>query len=124
MKINFCIRNSGLHLLEDVSVVFTMPVVEEFSVVEQMCPEPGSERSRHESDLLGYPKVSFFSKGAQVCQEIDRLQPGEQRNLFETDLRIALRPDIANKRIGLKYALHARGLATPIEGALKLTLSP
>ena len=122
LKLNFCVRNFTQSLLEDVSVVFTMPVAEEFNVVEQLCPKPGVPHSSHESDLLGYPRVNFFSQGAQVQQEVDTLQPGEMRQLFETDLRIALSPDIAGKRIALRYTLHARGLTTPVEGKLRLTL--
>ena len=122
LKLNFCVRNFTQSLLEDVSVVFTMPVAEEFNVVEQLCPKPGVPHSSHESDLLGYPRVKFFSQGAQVQQEVDILHPGEIRQLFETDLRIALSPDIAGKRIALRYTLHARGLTTPVEGKLRLTL--
>lgn len=124
LKLNFCVRNFTQNLLEDISVALTLPVAEEFSVVEQLCPQPGIPHSSHENDLLGYPQVNLFGRGAQVRQEVEILQPGEMRQLFETDLRIALSPDIAGKCIVLKYTVHARGLPTPVEGKLKLTLKP
>jgi hypothetical protein len=122
LKLNFCIRNPGDQVLEAVTVVMTLPVVDEFKVVESLCAVPGSGLSQHENDLLGYPEVSYYQGAAQVRQDIDVLQPGAQQPLFESALRIALRPVIAGKKIAVRYALHARGLTEPQEGVLKLVL--
>lgn len=122
LKLSFCIRNNSEQMLENLTVVLTLPVVDEFRVVEHLCAAPGSERSRHESDLLGYPEVSYYKAAAQVRQDIEQLPPGAERPLFESALRVALAPNIAGKKIAIRYALHGRGLATPQEGVLKLLL--
>ncbi|NND53506.1 MAG: ATP-binding protein [Gammaproteobacteria bacterium] len=122
LKLSLSIRNNGEEMLEQITVVLTLPVVEEFRVVDHLCPPPGSERSKHESDLLGYPEVTYRESAVQVRQVIDSLPPGAECPLFETALRIALRPEIAGKKIALRYTLHAQGLSKPEEGALKLLL--
>ena len=122
LKLNFCVRNACDRPLETVTVVMTLPAVDEFRVVESLSTAPGSGLSQHENDLLGYPEVSYHAGAAQVRQDIDVLQPNSQQALFESALRIALRPAIAGKKIAIRYALHARGLAEPQEGVLKLVL--
>ena len=122
LKLSLCIRNAGDQMLENVTVVLTLPMVDEFRVVEHLCPPPGSERSKHESDMFGYPEVSYYKSAAQVRQDIDSLPPEAECPLFESALRIALRPEIAGKKIAIRYALHARGLSEPQEGVLKLLL--
>jgi len=120
LKLNFCIRNDSQQVLEKVAVVLTLPVVDEFKVVESLCAAPGL--SEHESDLLGYPEVSYRQGAAQVRQGVDTLLPGRQQPLFESALRIALRPDICGKKIAIRYTLHAPGLNKPQEGVLKLLI--
>jgi len=122
LKLNFCIRNTCDQVLEAVTVVMTLPVVDEFRVVESLAAVPGTGLSQHENDLLGYPEVSYYKGAAQVRQDIEVLQPNGQQALFESALRIALRPAIAGKKIAIRYALHARGLAEPQEGVLRLVL--
>ena len=122
LKLSLCVRNTGEEMLENVTVVLTLPVVDEFRVVEHLCPPPGNERSRHESDLFGYPDVTYYKAAAQIRQEVESLPPGAECPLFESALRIALRPAIAGKKIAIRYALHARGLSEPEEGVLKLLL--
>lgn len=120
LKLNFSIRNDSTQILEEVAVVMTLPVVDEFKVVESLCPAPG--RSSHENDLLDYPEVSYYQGAAQVRQELDVLKPDAQQELFETSLRVALQPAIRGKKIAIRYALHARGLNEPQEGVLKLLI--
>ncbi len=122
LKLNFCVRNTSEKVLEALTVVLTLPVADEFRVVESLITAPGSGLSQHENDLLGYPEVTYYKGAAQVRQNIDILQPGGQVSLFETALRVALRPAIAGKKIAIRYALHARGLAEPQEGSLRLLL--
>ncbi len=122
LKLNFSLRNTGEQILENISVVLTLPVVEAFRPVAALCPDPASRQSQHERDMLGYPQVSLFDSAAQVKVDIDRLAPSEERELFDYALRVALRPGIAGKKVAIRYALHARGLCEPQQGILKLIL--
>ncbi len=122
LKLNFTLRNTGTQMLEQITVVLTMPLVESFAPVEKLCTAPGDRRSQHELDMLGYPAVTLFKTAAQIKVDIERLAPGAERRLFDCDLRVALRPEIAGKKVAVRYALHARGLREPQQGLLKLAL--
>jgi len=121
-KLTLCIRNNGDTDLENLSVVLSLPVVDEFRAVDHLWSAPDSPRSKHESDLLGYPEVTYSDGAAQVRQQIDALPAGGERPLFESALRIALKPEIAGKKIAIRYVLQADGLESDQEGMLKLLI--
>ena len=123
VRFNLSMVNSGHEALEDISLMLTLPVAEEFKVADRLYPPPGKTRTPKESELLGYPRVKAYNKAVQVKYEIDRLEPDQQIKVFEQDLRIAIQPQLAGKKVRVKCSLHARGFKHPEESRLTLLFS-
>jgi hypothetical protein len=120
IRLNFCLVNTGQMPLEDVSLMLTFPRAEELRVAEHIYGPPGSAASARESELMGYPQVKSYKSAVQVRQDYERLAPDELQDAFEQPLRLAIRPEIAGKRLAVRYTLQAKGLQQPEEGVLKL----
>jgi hypothetical protein len=123
VKFNLSMVNSGHEALEDISLMLTLPVAEEFKVADRLYPPPGKTRTPKESELLGYPRVKAYNKAVQVKYEIDHLEPDQIIKVFEQDLRIAIQPQLAGKKVRVKCSLHASGFKHPEESRLTLLFS-
>ena len=115
--------NTGHKALEDVSIILTLPVVDEFIVVDRLCPPPGKTRTHKESELLGYPSVKIYNKAAHVKYKIERLEPDQPIRVFGEDLRIRVLPQLAGRKVRVGYTLHASGFKDPEQGQLILLFS-
>jgi hypothetical protein len=120
IRLNFCLVNTGQQPLEDVRLMLTFPQAEELQVAEYIYGPPGSHASVKESGLMGYPQVKAYKTAVQVKQEYDLLAPDQITVAFEQPLRLAVRPELAGKKLAVRYSLHAKGLKQPEEGILKL----
>jgi hypothetical protein len=72
--------------------------------------------------LMGYPRVKRYQSAVQVKQEIPRLEPDESAIVFEQALRISVKPELAGKKVAIRYSILAAGFERPEEGRLKLIL--
>ena len=115
--------NTGHEALEDVSIMLTLPEVEEFKVVDRLVPPPGTARTLKESELLGYPKVNIYNNAVHVKYKIDRLEPDQPIRVFGEDLRIRVLPQLAGRKVRIMYTLHASGFKNPEQGRLTLLFS-
>ena len=123
VKINLSMVNTGHKALEDVSIILTLPVVDEFKVVDRLYPQPGKSRTHKESELLGYPSVKIYNKAVHVKCKIDQLEPDQPIRVFEEDLRIRVLPQLAGRKVRVRYTLHASGFKNPEQGRLTLLFS-
>lgn len=120
VRMNPCIVNTGHEALENVSLMLTLPCAEEFRVADRLYPPPDKSRSARESELLGYPKVKVYDKAVQVKYHYDRLEPDAVVAAFEKDLRIAVQPQLAGKKVSVRFSVQAEGLERPETGKLRL----
>ena len=120
IRLNFCLVNTGQAPLEDVSLMLTFPRAEELRVADRIYGPPGSNASVKESELLGYPQVKSYKAAVQIKQDFACLKPDELNEAFEQPLRLAVRPELAGKKLAVRYSLTAKGLQQPEEGVLKL----
>jgi hypothetical protein len=122
LQLSFSIVNTAETPLENVRVMLQMPWAESFRVADRLYGAPGKPITKSESDLRGYPAVQKQQKLVQVLTELSRLEPGAITPMFEQPLRIAVRSELAGKKVALRYTVQAKGLKRPEEGRLKLLL--
>jgi hypothetical protein len=122
LKLNFSMVNTGHTALEDISVLMVLPWAEHFRTAEQLYGPPGKSLTAKESELLGYPKVKRYKAAVQIKQEIARLEPDEVIPVFEQAIRISAKPELAGKKVAIRYSIHASGFERPEEGRLKIQL--
>jgi hypothetical protein len=123
VRLNLTLVNTGHEPLKDVTLVLSLPWVEEFRVSDMLYPPPGQSRTAKESELLGYPKVTIYDEVAQVKCTIDQLEPDENVPAFEADLRIGIQAGLAGKRVLVRYTLHTGDLEKPETGSMKLVFA-
>jgi hypothetical protein len=123
LKLNFSMVNTGHTALEDVSVLLILPWAEQFRTAEHLYGSPGKTITAKESELLGYPKVKRYKSAVQIKQEIARLEPDQAIPVFEQAIRISVKPELAGKKVAIRYSIHASGFERPEEGRLKLIMA-
>ncbi|TDJ45511.1 MAG: hypothetical protein E2O50_01350 [Gammaproteobacteria bacterium] len=123
LKLNFCMVNTGHTALEDVSILMILPWAEQFRTAEHLYGPPGEILTAKESELLGYPKVKHYKSAVQVKQDIARLEPDQVVPVFEQAIRISVKPELAGKKVAIRYSIHASGFKRPEEGRLKLVMA-
>ena len=122
LKLNFSVVNTGHTPLEDVSVLSSVPWAESFRTADRMYGPPGKSLTAKESELLGYPRVKRYKSAVQIKQEIPRLEPDATIAVFEQAIRISVKPELAGKKVAIRYSILAAGFERPEEGRLKLIL--
>ncbi len=123
LKLNFSMVNTGHTALEDVSVLMILPWAEQFRTAEHLYGPPGKSHTAKESELLGYPRVKHYKSAVQIKQEIARLEPDQVVPVFEQAIRISVKPELAGKKVAIRYSIHANGFERPEEGRLKLVMA-
>jgi len=122
LKLNFSIVNTGHTPLEDVSVLMNVPWAEQFRTADRLYGPPSKPITAKESELQGYPRVKRYKSAVQIKQEIVRLEPDEAVTIFEQAIRISVKPELAGKKVAIRYSILAAGFERPEEGRLKLVL--
>ena len=89
-------------------------------MADRLHPEPGRTRTSKESELLGYPQVKLYDKNVLVKSRFERVDPDELLTVFDEELRIGVLPEIAGKKVIVKYSLQADGFEQPETGKLQL----
>ena len=69
---------------------------------------------------MGYPKVQYFKEVVRITQDLGDVFPKTPGDAFETDLRLAVTPQLKGKKVELRYIVNARNLDQPQQGRLKL----
>ena len=122
LKLNFSIVNTGHVPLENVSVLLNVPWADQFRTADRLYGPRSKPVSAKESELMGYPRVKRYQSAVQIKQEIPRLEPDEANCLYEQALRISVKPELAGKKVAIRYSVLADGFDRPEEGRLKLVL--
>jgi hypothetical protein len=121
IKLNFSVVNTSQVALLNVRISLTLPYADSFRIADQLYGPVDKPISRKESDLMGYPAVQRHPKAAQVVVNLSNLEPDSITPVLEQSLRIAVSPELAGKKVALRYLVEASGLVRPEEGTLKLT---
>jgi hypothetical protein len=124
VKLNFSMVNTGQTPLENVRLMLSLPWAETFRVADRLYGPPGKPVTKKESELLGYPSVQRYQTVVQVKNAYVSLEPDVVTPVFEQALRIAVGPELAGKKVAMRYAIQATGLARPEEGTLKVAFKP
>jgi hypothetical protein len=124
VKLNFTMVNTGQTSLENVRLMLSLPWAEPFRVADRLYGPPGKPVTKKESELRGYPSVQRYQTVVQVKNAYTSLEPDVVTPVFEQALRIAVGPELAGKKVALRYAIQADGLARPEEGTLKIAFKP
>lgn len=124
IKLNFSVVNTSQTALLNVRISLTLPYAESFRVADQLYGPVDKPISRKESELMGYPAVQRRPKAAQVIVKLTNLEPSSVTPVLEQSLRIAVSPELAGKKVALRYLVEANGLVRPEEGTLKLAFLP
>ena len=120
--VQIVVLNQGEEPLLDASLALVMPNPEGFHVARELPPVPrdGEFIGRTASEQAGYPAVSTLEKSIQVSAKLGDVEPGEPVEAFELPLRICAGKEMAGRRVGLQYKLHAQNLRAPAAGKLRL----
>jgi hypothetical protein len=124
LRLNLAVSNRGRETLERVKLVISLPRVPGFDVAPRVYSPPGETPSKHESDLMGYPRVKRSRDSIQVRCTIGTIEPDESTAAFGSPLRMAVGAAMKSQKIGLRYTLAAKNLDGPIHGRLKLKFNP
>ena len=120
IKLNISMINTGQAQLENVRVMLSLPWAAYFRVADRLYGPPGKAITRKESELRGYPSVQRYQAVVQVKNSLSLLEPDVITPVFEQPLRIAIGPELADKKVALRYTIQADDLSVPEEGALKI----
>jgi len=120
IKLGFSMVNTGQAPLENVRIMLSLPWAGYFRVADRLYGSPARPVTRKESELLGYPPVQRYQSVIQVKNSLSMLEPDVVTPVFEQSLRIAVGPELAGKKVALRYAIQADGLSIPEEGTLKI----
>jgi hypothetical protein len=120
IKLSLSMVNTGHAPLENVRIMLSLPWAAYFRVADRLHGPPTKPITRKESELRGYPAVQRYQSVVQVKSSFSMVEPDVVTPVFEQALRIAVGPELAGKKVALRYAIQADGLGVPEEGTLKI----
>ncbi len=121
-SVQLVVLNQGDEALLDASLKISLPAHEAIHVAlrpPQDCPDDTLGFVADVADTQ-YPVVTVGKKAISVVAHIGDIMPGEVCEAFANELRLCAEHDLAGKRVGLDYMLHARNLRAPSRGRLRL----
>ena len=121
-QVQMVVYNQGNEPIVDASLSLIMPNHKAFYVAESLPKIPGRKgfSSRTPDEIATYPSVALKDGTVKVTCKIGDIPVGEPISIFESELRLCIGKELAGKRFGIRYALHAQNLRSPAKGQLKL----
>jgi len=121
-QVQMVVYNQGNEPIVDASLSLIMPNHKAFYVAESLPKIPGRKgfSSRTPDEIATYPSVALKDGTVKVTSKIGDIPVGEPISIFESELRLCIGKELAGKRFGIRYALHAQNLRSPAKGQLKL----
>lgn len=121
-KLQLVVFNQGGETIEDASISLVMPNHTSFYVARRL-PRLRKFRKfveRHKDELARYPAVNVKDDAVHVSAKLGDLLPNSPIEAFDAPLRICVGSELGGRRLGIRYALHARNLRSPATGKLRL----
>ena len=122
--LQFVIYNQGDEPVRDASLTLVLPNHEAFYVASRLpkLVEDGDFVERMPSEQADYPSVTLSDDRVRVSANLGDLPAGEIVEVFTRPLIICAGKDLAGRRIGIQFALHASNLRAPARSKLRLLL--
>ncbi len=120
--VQMVVYNQGNEPIIDASLSLIMPNHDAFFIADSLPKIPGREgfTSRSPDEIATYPSVTVKDDSVKVTSKIGDIPVGQPLEIFESPLLLCAGKELAGKRYGIRYALHAQNLRTPAKGQLKL----
>ena len=114
------IFNQGEEPVREVSLTLVMPQHPAFHVANR--PPPRLTDGRLSKQLAGddYPSVREGAHSIKVSATLGDIDVGSCVEVFRTPLKFCVGKELAGKRLGIQYSMHAQNLRAPAKGKLKL----
>lgn len=122
--LQFVVYNQGDEPVRDASLTVVMPNHEAFYVANRLprLLEDGNFVDRMPSEQADYPSVTLSDDKVRVSANLGDVPVGEIVEVFTRPLIICAGRDLAGRRIGIRFALHASNLRAPARSKLRLLL--
>ena len=121
MKLNLTFCNLAEEPLEGLVLSFAFPKPEEFQVVGHLYPPADDDGSWMDSNNTGYPDVTQIELGAVTSIKLGDLAPKSPGRVFPCVQRLAVGPEMAGKKVAIKFTLRAKNKKKTGRGRLKIT---
>lgn len=123
-SLQFVIYNQGDEPLRDASLTLVMPNHAAFYVAYRLPKlfKNGNFVERLPSEQADYPSVKLSDDTVRVSANLGDVPAGEIVEVFTRPLLICAGKDLAGRRIGIQFALHASNLRAPAQSKLRLLL--
>jgi hypothetical protein len=120
--VQMVVYNQGNEPIIDASLSLIMPNHDAFFIADSLPKIPGRKgfTSRSPDEIATYPSVTVKDDSVKVTSKIGDIPVGQPLEIFESELLLCAGKELAGKRYGIRYALHAQNLRTPAKGQLKL----
>ena len=120
--VQMVVYNQGNEPIIDASLSLIMPNHDAFFIADSLPKIPGRKgfTSRSPDEIATYPSVTVKDDSVKVTSKIGDIPVGQPLEIFESPLLLCAGKELAGKRYGIRYALHAQNLRTPAKGQLKL----
>jgi hypothetical protein len=119
LHLNFSVRNTGDHPVDDMHIEFGFPTIEDFEIADRIHVSPFDKSSNAVNRNKDYPEVRRIDKGTLVRNRIGVLQPGAPTPALRCPVRMAVGPGAQMRKIAILYTLK-RGEEVVGEGRLKI----
>ena len=115
------VYNQGEEAVRDVSISLVMPQHPSFHIANRLPPRLVDGRlSEQRSGNGAYPSVREGAHAIKVSVTLGDIEAGSCVDVFSSPLKICVGKELAGKRLGIQYAMHAQNLRAPAKGKLKL----
>jgi hypothetical protein len=121
-QLQMVVYNQGDEPIVDASLSLIMPNHKAFFIADGLPKIPGRKgySSRTPDEITSYPSVTLKDNAVKVTSNVGDIPVGEPLEIFESPLLLCIGNELAGKRYGIRYALHAQNLRKPAKGQLKL----
>jgi len=121
-RLQLVVCNQGEEPIVDASLSLALPNHNSFYIADTLPKRLVNERfvDRTPDEIASYPAVTLQDDAVQINCTIGDIPAGEPMEVFSMPLRMCVGSDLAGRRFGIRYALHAQNLRAPAKGQLKL----
>ena len=113
------VYNQGEDAVRDVSLTLVMPQHPSFHIAGRVPPRMVDGRLS-EQRCDDYPPVREGAHSIKVAATLGDIGPGRCVDVFNVPLRVCVGRELAGKRLGIQYSIHAQNLRAPARGKLRL----
>ena len=118
--LNLVIYNQGEEPVREVSLSLVMPQHPAFHIANRPPPRLVDGRLSRQPAGDDYPPVRQGAHSIKVSVTLGDIDAGSCVEVFRTPLKVCVGEELAGKRLGIQYSMHAQNLRAPAKGKLKL----